>query len=135
MKKIIVSGLVAGIALLALSILGLYATILFFPNLAMEYFNPEFGQQSRRFMLYFIHPFIVAAALSWLWHHFKMKFGGTVLKKGLKMAMLYTLVAVLPNMWLIYSAMNVSLFLVATWFVFGVSQGIIAGVILQRIDP
>lgn len=135
MRKIIISTLITGIALLALSILGLYATIWLFPNLAMQYFNPEFGEQAKRFLLYFIHPFIVAAALSWFWHHFKFKFGRSELKKGLQVGGVYTLIAVLPNMWLIYSAMNVSLAMVATWFVFGMSQGILAGMILQRTDP
>lgn len=135
MKKVITSGLVAGIILLAVSILGLYATIWLFPHMAMQYFNPEFGEQSNRFMFYFIHPFIIAMVLSWFWNRFKGLHTGSFLIRGIRFGFLYALIAVLPNMWLIYSTMNVSLLMVTTWFIFGLIQGVIAGFIFERMNP
>ena len=70
MKKIIAAGMAAGIALLVLSVLGLYMTIWFFPGLATQYFDPAFNSDSGRIMLYYVHPFIISMALSWFWSRF-----------------------------------------------------------------
>lgn len=135
MKKIIISGLAAGLVILAFSILGLFLTIWLFPNIAMQYFNPEFNDQSSRFMLYYIHPFIISFALSWFWNRFKGTLTGSFLTRGIEFGLIYVLIATLPNMWLIYSAISVSLSMVATWFVFGLLQGIIAGLVFEKMNP
>lgn len=135
MKKIIVSGLTAGVVLLALSILGLYVTIWFFPDIAMQYFNPAFNDQSKRVLIYYIHPFIISLALSWVWNRFKGTLKGAFLTRGIEFGLMYVLIADLPVMWLIYSAMDVSLAIVATWFVFGLLQGIIAGLVFEKMNP
>ena len=133
-KKIIFSGLLAGLVLLVLSILGLYATVWFFPSMALEYFDPTFDSQSERAILYFAHPFVAGLALSWFWDRCKGLFRGSFLGRGIEFGLLYWLVAVFPMMWLIYSAINVSLLLVASWLVFGLIQGIVAGLIFEKTD-
>jgi hypothetical protein len=135
MKKIVKGGLFAGIILLILSILGLYITIWFFPNLAMQYFDPAFANESSRNMLYFIHPFIISFALSWFWSRFKGVLTGSFITRGIEFGLIYAMVATFPMMWLIYSAMNVSLELVATWFLLALIQGIIAGLVFEKINP
>jgi flagellar biosynthesis protein FliQ len=37
-------------------------------------------------------------------------------------------------MWLIYSAINVSLLLVGSWLLFGLIQGIVAGLLFQKMN-
>jgi len=37
-------------------------------------------------------------------------------------------------MWLIYSAINVSLLLVVSWLLFGLIQGIVAGLLLEKMN-
>lgn len=135
MKKIVLSGLVAGIVLLILSILGLYITIWFFPGLAAQYFDPAFDTQSSKVMIYCIHPFIISFALSWFWNRVKEVLKGSFITRGIEFGLIYTLIATFPVMWLIYSAMNISLEMVATWFVFGVLQGIISGLIFEKMNP
>jgi hypothetical protein len=135
MKKIIVSGLVAGIVLLILSVLGLYITIWFFPGLAGQYFDPAFDMQSSKVMIYCIHPFIISFALSWFWSRVKGMLKGSFITRGIEFGLIYTLVATFPTMWLIYSAMNISLEMVATWFVFGLLQGIVSGLIFEKMNP
>jgi len=135
MKKIIIAGLVAGIVLLVLSVMGLYATIWFFPDVAMQYFNPAFNDQSSRYMIYYVHPFIISMALSWFWNRFKDVLTGSFLTRGIEFGLIYTIVAVFPIMWLIYSAISVSLSMLATWFVFGLLQGIIAGLVFEKMNP
>jgi len=135
MKKIIISGLTAGVVLLILSVLGLYMTIWFFPDLATEYFDPAFNTGSGRVMYYYIHPFIISLALSWLWARLKGGLTGSFLSRGIKFGLIYVVVATFPMMWLIYSAMNVSLEIVASWFVLALLQGVIAGLVFAKINP
>jgi hypothetical protein len=135
MKKIVIAGLAAGIVLLVLSVLGLYITIWFFPNLAMQYFDPAFATDSSRIMLYFIHPFIISLALSWFWSRFKGILTGSFFTRGIEFGLIYGMVATFPMMWLIYSAMNVSMAIVATWFALALVQGIIAGLIFEKMNP
>jgi hypothetical protein len=135
MKKIIITGLVAGAALLILSVLGLFVTIWVFPTIASQYYDPAFDMQSSRIMIYFIHPFIISLALSWFWQRFKGALAGSFLTRGIEFGSIYTLVATLPMMWMIYSAMSISLEMVATWFVFGWLQGVIAGLIFEKMNP
>jgi hypothetical protein len=135
MKKIIKAGLVAGIVLLILSVLGLYITIWLFPSLAMQYFDPAFATESSRYMLYFLHPFVIGLALSWFWSRFKGVLTGSFLTRGIEFGLIYGMVATFPMMWLIYSAMNVSLELVTTWFVLALVQGLIAGLVFEKLNP
>jgi hypothetical protein len=135
MKKIILSGLVAGVVLLILSVLGLYITVWLFPGIAMQYFDPAFDMQSSRIMIYYLHPFVVSLALSWLWSRFKGVLTGSFVTRGIEFGLIYLFIAVLPMMWLIYSAMSISLEMVATWFVFGLLQGVIAGLIFEKMNP
>jgi hypothetical protein len=128
------SGLITGVVLLALSVIGLYGTVWLFPALAVQYFNPTFDTQSQRAILFFIHPFVVGMALAWFWDRCKTLFSGSYLAKGIEFGLLYWLVAVLPMMWLIYSAINVSLALVESWLVFGLLQGIAAGLVLKKMN-
>lgn len=135
MKKIIFPGLVAGVVLLILSIFGLYINIWFFPDLAMQYFQPTFNEQSSRIMLYFIHPFIIAMALSWFWNRTKSKLTGSFISRGIEFGIIYSLMATLPSMWLVFSSITVSLTMVITWFVLGVLQAIVTGLVCEKMNP
>jgi hypothetical protein len=133
-KRIIFSGLAAGLVLLVLSVLGLFGTIWLFPSLAVQYFNPTFDTQSERAILYFAHPFIAGLALAWFWDRCKGLFKGSFLGRGIEFGLLYWLVAVFPMMWLIYSAIDVSLVLVGSWLIFGLLQGIAAGLLFEKMN-
>jgi len=135
MKKLIISALVAGIILLTFSELGLFMTIRLLPGVAMEYFNPAFDRQQERVMLYYIHPFIISFALSWFWTRFKTVLTGSFLARGIEFGLIYVLVATFPMMWLIYSAMDVSLAMVATWLVLALMQGVISGLVFEKLNP
>ena len=135
MKKVIVAGLLAGAVLLVLSVFGLYATIWFLPGLAVQYFDPAFDTGYGRIMLYYIHPFVISLALSWFWNRFKGVLTGSFITRGIEFGVIYTLIATLPAMLLIYSAMNVSLAVVATWCVLALIQGTVAGLIFEKMNP
>jgi hypothetical protein len=135
MKKIIIKGISAGFALLLFSYLGLAAVVNLFPALAEEYYNPVFSMEGEKSVLFFIHPFIVSFALAWFWRRFKSLFHGSFWWRGTEVGLVYGLIAVLPSMWMIYSAMAVSLPIVFSWFTYGVLQGIVVGIIYARISP
>jgi hypothetical protein len=135
MKRTIFSGLLAGVVLLILSIVSLYVTIWFFPSVAAQYYDPAFDTQAGRYMIYYAHPFVIALALAWFWNRFKGVLTGSFLTKGIEFGFVYALIAIFPVMWLIYSAMNVSLALVATWWMFGLLQGLVAGLVFEKLNP
>jgi hypothetical protein len=133
-KKVLLSGLATGCVLLVLSIVGLFGTIWLFPSVAVQYFDPAFDRQSDRAILYFAHPFVAGTSLAWFWDRSRGLFKGSFLNRGLEFGLLYWLVAILPMMWLIYSAIDVSLLLVSSWLLFGLIQGIVAGLFIQKIN-
>jgi len=135
MKKVLISGAVAGFILFIVSIVSLYLTVLILPNLALEYYSPAFKSTSLGKILYFIHPFIVSFALAWFWDRFKGQLGKSFWIKDLEFGVIYSLVATLPCMWIIYSAMAVTFEQVLTWFVYGFIQAVIAGVVFARLNP
>ncbi|MBC7382546.1 MAG: hypothetical protein H7296_06055 [Bacteroidia bacterium] len=135
MKKIVASGIVSGFILLILSISGLYLTLWLFPALAVQYFDPAFNVPAGRIMFYYLHPFIVGMALSFLWSRFKSVLTGGFITRGIEFGLIYTFVAAFPMMWLIYSALNVSLAIVLTWLILATLQGLIAGLIFEKMNP
>jgi hypothetical protein len=135
MKKIITSGLIAGVVLLILSVLALYAMIWFLPTLAAQYYDPAFDSQSGRYMLYYAHPFVIGLALAWFWDRFKTVLKGSNLTRGIEFGLVYALIAIFPVLWLNYSALSVSLAMVGTWLVFGLLQGIVAGFVFEKLNP
>lgn len=135
MKKLLSSGLVAGVVLLALSFGMLYLTILVFPNLAEQYYNPIFRTDSDRNFLFYIHPFVLGLALAWFWERFKEQFSGYFLLRALELGLVYAIVAVLPTMWITFSSIDVSLTMVLTWLLYGFIQAIVAGIIFTKMNP
>ena len=127
--------MVAGVVLLILSLLGLRITVWLFPSIAAQYFDPAFAIQSSRIMFYYIHPFIISLALSWFWDRFKGVLTGSSLSRGIEFGLIYVFIGIFPMMWLIYSSLDVSLEMIATWFVLGLLQGIVAGLIFEKLNP
>ncbi|MBX7142530.1 MAG: hypothetical protein K1X63_15760 [Chitinophagales bacterium] len=135
MKKVLLSGLIAAFVLLIVSVGVLYFTVYFFPNLALEYYDPAFRSSSKGTVLYFVHPFILSFALAWFWDRFKTQFDKPRLLKELEFGLVYLVVATLPSMWMIYSAMSVTIEQVGTWLLYGFIQAVIAAAVFVRVNP
>jgi len=134
MKKILTLGLPVGLVLLLLSLLMLYVTVLIFPGIAEEYYNPMFRRSGGRSSLFFIHPFILSFALAWFWERFKGLFSGPFWLRGLEMGLVYGLVATIPSMWITFSAIDISLTMIASWLFYGLSQATVAGILFARFN-
>jgi hypothetical protein len=86
-------------------------------------------------VLYCIHPFVISLALSWFWDRFKGVLKGSFITRGIEFGFIYALVAIFPMMWLIYSSMSISLIVVAVWFLLSLLQAVIAGLVLEKMNP
>src|SRR5690606_34083367 len=131
---ILTLGLPVGLVLLLLSLLMLYVTVLIFPGIAEEYYNPMFRRSGGRSSLFFIHPFILSFALAWFWERFKGLFSGPFWLRGLEMGLVYELVATIPSMWITFSAIDISLTMIASWLFYGLSQAMVAGILFARFN-
>jgi hypothetical protein len=135
MKKIITTGIIAGIILFVVSYGGLYIFVRFFPQLFEEYNNPLFKSDGSRDALFYTHAFIISLALSWFWERFKSLFHGTFLLRGIEFGLVYAIVALLPVMWITFSSLDITFLTVASWFIYGLLQAIITGIVFARINP
>ena len=135
MKKILISGLIAGCILFILSYGGLFLAVRFFPRLFVEYNNPLFNSDGNRDVLFYLHAFIISLALSWFWDRFKSLFKGPLVLRGLEFGLVYSIIALLPVMWISFSALDITIIMVSSWFIYGLSQAIVAGIIFAKINP
>lgn len=135
MKKHIVAAVVAAVVLLVFAYLGLQVLVNAFPALAEEYYYPAFKQGSNNAILYYLHPVVLSFMLAWFWDRFKPQFRGTAVWRGIELGLVYGLIAIVPAMLLNFSALNVSLSLILMWLVYGILQGVIAGIVFAMMDP
>ena len=135
MKKVLISGLITGCILFVLSYGGLALAVRFFPSLFTEYFNPLFNSDGSRDLLFYSHAFIFSFALSWFWDRFKSLFKGMFILRGLEFGLVYSVIALLPVMWISFSALDITVAMVSSWFVYGLMQAIVAGMVFAKINP
>jgi hypothetical protein len=135
MKKILISGLIAGCILFIISYGGLFLAVRFFPRLFIEYNGPLFNSDGSRDVLFYLHAFIVSFALSWFWDRFKGLLKGASILRGLEFGFVYAVIALLPVMWISYSALDITLPIVLSWFLYGLAQAIVAGVVFAKVNP
>lgn len=135
MKKILTTGLIAGCILFAISYGGLYLGIRFFPRLFVEYNNPLFNSDGSRDILFYMHAFIISLALSWFWDRFKVLFKGSFIMRGVEFGLVYSIIALLPVMWISFSSLDITLVMVLSWSLYGLAQAIIAGLVFAKVNP
>ncbi len=135
MKKIIVPGLIAGVFLFILSYGGLYLGIRFLPNLFLDYNNPLFNSEGDRDSLFYLHAFVISMALSWFWERFKGLLSGHFIYKALQFGFIYAVVSLLPVMWITFSAMDITVWMVLSWFMYGFVQAVLAGILFTKLNP
>lgn len=135
MKKIILPALLAGTLLSLLSYGTLYFGIRCFPELFTDYNSPLFNSDGNRDVLFYAHPFIISFALSWFWDRFKGLFKGHFLLRGLEFGFVYGIVALVPVMWITFSALDISVPMVLSWFFYGFVQALTAGILFAKTNP
>jgi hypothetical protein len=135
MIKVIFSVIMAGLVLLGLSVLMFYVSVYFFPAITQEYLSAVFRNSGKSDWLYYTHPFVVSIALKWFWERYKGIFVGPLVVRALEVAMVYGIVALIPVLWITYSAIDVSFSMVVTWFMYGLIQAFTAGIVFAKLNP
>jgi len=136
MKKAIPAVIVSGIILLLLSFALLYLIVAVFPKQAEEYFSPVFRwSNAATDWMFYAHPFILSIALKWFWERYKDNFPGGTFLKALELAFVYGIVAMLPVLWLTFSAIDISGLMVFSWLGYGILQAFVAGLVFAMLNP
>lgn len=135
MKKVIIAGLTAGVVLLVISLGLTYLSIYAMPKITDEYFSPVFRPSGSIDWMFYVHPFILSFALKWFWERYKSEFSGPLLLRALEVALVYGIVAMVPVLWLTFSAIDVSLQMIITWLGYGLIQAFAAGIIFAKLNP
>lgn len=134
--KNITTILIAGALVLIVSVGILYGSITFFPALMEEYYNAVFRSNSfTTDLLFYVHPFILSAAMFWFWEITKELFTGSLIVRAYKVGVSYGLIAMVPVLWLTFSAIDVSPLMVFTWVAYGVLQAFIACLVFAKRNP
>jgi hypothetical protein len=135
MKKIILAVATSTVVQLLLGVAMMYGAIYFFPQLMEEYFSPVFRPSGQEDWLFYAHPLILSIALKWFWERYKNLFKGSLLLRALEVALVYFIVALLPVLWLTFSAIDVSLAIMSTWLLYGLVQSFAAGIVFAKLNP
>lgn len=135
MKKVLLSGIVAGSLLFVLGYGSLFLAIKFFPSLFTAYSNPLFNSDGSRDILFYLHAFVLSLALAWFWERFKGMFKGNFIVRGFEFGFVYAIVALIPVMWITFSALDVTVTMVLSWLLYGFFQAIVAGIVFAKMNP
>ncbi|MCX6758597.1 MAG: hypothetical protein NTX14_02730 [Candidatus Nealsonbacteria bacterium] len=135
-NKIIIRGLLAGLAMLLTS--WFMGQILYgiHPQLEGEYRNALlFRPWSDPLMsLVFVEPFILGVILAWIWSLVKETIKGeTEVMKGVNFGFAYWVLTI-PGMIMSYGSFPVTLVMIIGWSVTILAQGIAAGMVLARLN-
>ncbi|OGC23365.1 hypothetical protein A2291_06870 [candidate division WOR-1 bacterium RIFOXYB2_FULL_42_35] len=136
MKKIIVPGLVAGIAMLVVGMIISKLFNLAVPTLMAEYQNPALFRTrlDPQMLLFFAWPFVLGLALALVWNKVKGVIPGRLLTRATQFGLGYWIVASIPGMLITYASFPVSPLMVTSWTVGGFFQAIAAGAVLAKIN-
>ncbi len=137
MKKIFLSGFLAGLAMLVVALILQPIFNLLLPSLAVEYANPAlFRPWSDPLMsLYFLHPFLVGFILAGIWNKVKTVIQGeSTWQKGSRFAVGVWLIATLPGMFISYASFPLSPLIIFSWMASGLVQLLVAGWIYAKMN-
>jgi hypothetical protein len=136
MKKSFTPILLAGILVLLVSLVLLYSVIYLMPGVMDEYYNPVFRSSSfETDWLFYVHPFILSISLFWFWDRFKSFFQGSLIWRAFEIALAYGIIAMVPVLWLTFSAIDISFIMVGTWLIYGIFQAFVAGLVFAKMNP
>lgn len=134
-KKVLLSLSISSLVLLVMSFVMLKLSIYLFPHLTMEYLSPVFRSAGKMDWLYYVHPLIISIALLWFWERYKEIFSGPCILRAFEVALVYGIVAMVPVLWLTFSAIDVSLQMILTWLLYGFIQAFAAGIVFAKLNP
>ena len=133
MKKIFLTGILAGVVILVVEILISFAV----PSLRTEYENPAlFRPWSDVLMqIYYLYPFVLGILLAWFWGKVKITIpAGSLFKRAFKFGWMYWLVATIPGMLVSYSSFQISFWMVLSWAIGGLIATVFGVAVIIKLD-
>ncbi len=137
MNKILVQGLITGVAMLLVSLVFSFSAGFIFPSLTAEYVNEAiFRPWSDPLMqMFFAYPFVLGIILAFVWDKVKNSVAGkTITSRGLNFGLIYFMATTMPGMFITYSSFQVSLVLVMSWTLSGFIEAVVAGWVLAKLN-
>ena len=136
MKKVLWTGLIAGVAMIIVNILLNPIFNALFPWLQDAYMdNAVFRPWSDpAMMLFWLYPLALGLALAWVWDKTKQLFDGTVWCKGAKFGLILFFVSGVPAFLINFSSFNLPFVMILSWTIMGLINGIVAGLILAKVN-
>jgi len=137
LKKILVPGLVAGLAMLIVGMIVGMALNALLPSVAMEYENTNlFRPWSDPIMnIYYACPFILGIVLAWIWDKIKSVIPGAgFLARGTHLGLGYFALTI-SGILISYASHPISLAVIITWYISVLAQALVAGIVLAKMNP
>lgn len=131
MKKIILLGLIAGLAMLVSSVVLSFLFNIIFPGLSIEYQTSGLFRMWSDPLMYlmFLHPFVLGLMLSLSWQKIKNDF-----KSSLIFGLGFWFVTSIPGMLISYSSFPISFLMILSWSISGLIQILIGSLILGSLN-
>ncbi len=135
MNKTIVSGIVAGVAMLVIGMIVNNAFMLL-PAVNADYHNVSLMRpfNDPLMWLFFAYPFVLGFALAWIWNKTKSLIKGKWINRGLKFGGTYWAITTIPGMLVSYSSFPISFLTIFAWTISGLVNALIAGMIFARMN-
>jgi hypothetical protein len=135
MKKILWTGLAAGIAMVIVNMALNPIFNAMIPGLKESYMNPLFRPwDDPIMMLFFLYPIALGFGLSFIWDKTKQLFTKSACQNGLSFGLIYFCVIGIPTFLINFSSFNLPLVMILTWTVMGLVNGFIAGCVLAKLN-
>lgn len=136
MKKIILPGIVAGIAMFVIGLVFTFLINAIIPSLALEYSNTQIFRPwtDPAMSIFFLYPFVLGVVLSWVWDKTKKLLKGTKTEKAIYFGLSVWLISTVPGMLITYSSFQVSATLIFIWALSGLIDGVISGLVFSRMS-
>ncbi|HEY4798803.1 MAG TPA: hypothetical protein VII99_06970 [Bacteroidia bacterium] len=135
MRKIIASGLLSGIIMLAAGMLVGKIFQFAIPSISIEYQNTNLFRpwSDPVMLLMLIHPFLVGIIMAMIWNHTKNIIKGTTLfSKGIRFGLVYWTISI-PGMLISYSTFPISLALTVSWSAAIMAQSLLSGILFSAM--
>ncbi|MBC7885636.1 MAG: hypothetical protein H7X99_09185 [Saprospiraceae bacterium] len=126
--------LFGGAGIFILSFGFLYLSFNVYPVFYETYLDGMFNAGGGRDAYFYLHPFILAGGLAVLWYRFRRYLTGNIFLQGIEFGLMYGIIALIPILWITFSAINITTLTVFSWLVYGTVQAGIAGVIFAWLN-
>lgn len=130
MKRILLPGLLAGLAMAVLGFLLNFVFAWIFPTFQAIYTDTNIflPMDGGRGLLFFVYPFVLGIGLAWLYALLSKES-----KNAFAFAWIYFVIAALPAFFINVGSFNVPVMMVLTWTIMSYLNGLVAGLLFSKM--